>query len=83
MGLINFYNNFHKKSAAQNKLIFEDNFTYRLVISVLNKFATRKNMKVLDYGCGKGTLSDIGTLIDNIAVRLFGESDIFIVCTKR
>lgn len=83
MGLINFYNNFHKKSVAQNKLISEDNITYRLVISVLNKFATRKNMKVLDYGCGEGTLSDIVTLIDNITVRLFGESDIYVICTKR
>lgn len=49
------YNVFHKKTKSQNKIIEEDNFTYHLILSVLNQYL-KSDSKVLDIGCGAGTL---------------------------
>ncbi len=53
------YNDFHKDSRIQKKLINKNNFTYRLIIKELEKVLSniKKNkVNILDYGCGVGTL---------------------------
>lgn len=58
MQLANFYNSFHKNSKVQKNVIQEKNFTYRIVISVLKGVINnRKNLRILDYGCGVGTVA--------------------------
>ncbi len=58
MNSINFYNKFHKKTKVQEKIIDENNFTYKLLTKDLSKLLERKNkLRILDYGCGVGTLS--------------------------
>ena len=52
----NLYEDFHSKTSAQNKTISAKNFTYRLLIESLDKYI-RPGMKILDIGCGAGTLS--------------------------
>lgn len=52
----NNYNKFHSTTTHQSKLINEKNFTYRIFLNVLNKYITT-NEKVLDIGCGAGTLA--------------------------
>lgn len=47
---------FHESTSIQKKIINEKNFTYRIIFNVLNKYI-RKNKKILDVGCGSGTLS--------------------------
>lgn len=49
------YNVFHGKTKSQNRIIKEDNFTYHLILSVLNQYL-KSDSKVLDIGCGAGTL---------------------------
>lgn len=58
MGLIDFYNKFHRASSIQKKVINEKNFTYRIVLSVIDeKIRGRKNLHILDFGCGVGAVS--------------------------
>lgn len=49
-----FYDKYHKDVTLQKRVISEKNFTYRHIISVLNKYFVRKN--VLDIGNGVGTV---------------------------
>ncbi len=49
------YDRFHKSSSVQKKLIGDYNFTYRLILESINKYL-EKSDKVLDIGCGVGTL---------------------------
>jgi len=48
---------YHSKTKRQLKIIKDNNFTYRLLISVINKHLKNSNQKILDIGCGAGTLS--------------------------
>jgi len=58
MDLVDFYNNFHRNVVTQNKIIGVKNFTYRKVVSILEKFLdNKKSLKILDYGCGVGTIA--------------------------
>lgn len=58
MRLNKFYNYFHKNSQIQKKLIKSNNLTYLLCINSLSKYINNENkLKVLDYGCGSGTLT--------------------------
>lgn len=58
MSKTSFYDIFHKKATIQNKVIGDNNFTYRPAIGVVKDAAGNKpGLKVLDYGCGVGTLS--------------------------
>lgn len=53
------YNEFHKNSKIQGKPIKRNNFTYRLIISELEKVlqkVKKKKVEILDYGCGVGTV---------------------------
>jgi ubiquinone/menaquinone biosynthesis C-methylase UbiE len=46
---------FHRSTAIQKRLIQENNFTYRHILKLINKYFTKPG-KVLDIGCGSGTL---------------------------
>lgn len=50
------YENFHKTTLLHRHLVSENNFTYRIIFAVLNKFL-RSRQKILDIGCGAGTIS--------------------------
>lgn len=50
------YNLFHKNTSVQSKTVKDDNFTYRLLLEVLNKYIKPKD-KILDIGCGAGTIA--------------------------
>lgn len=48
---------YHSKTKRQLKIIKDNNFTYRLLVSVISKYLKKPNQKILDIGCGAGTLS--------------------------
>jgi len=50
-----FYDNFHRKSRLQKRIINDKNFTYRDLIKVLKKYIY-KGCSILDVGCGVGTI---------------------------
>lgn len=50
------YNCFHKYTSIQKKIINKKDFTYRLILEVLDRY-TENISNVLDIGCGAGTLS--------------------------
>ncbi len=49
------YDDFHTSTSPQLKFITEKNFTYRLLLEEINKYI-KANEKILDIGCGAGTL---------------------------
>lgn len=49
------YEKFHEKIEPQNKIIGEKNFTYRILIEILERYISDKE-KILDIGCGVGTV---------------------------
>jgi ubiquinone biosynthesis O-methyltransferase len=52
------YESFHKKSNFQKKVISENNYTYFFINKNLKSLlSNQKKLKILDYGCGVGTLS--------------------------
>jgi len=50
------YEEFHKTTLSQTHLISGNNFTYRIILNVVNKYLESPK-KILDIGCGAGTLS--------------------------
>ena len=50
------YNKFHAALIIQKRIISENNFTYRKTIKILDPIVKSKILKILDYGCGVGTL---------------------------
>lgn len=50
------YNKYHKNTTVQKKLISKNNFTYRIIASVVNNYLS-ENQQILDIGCGAGTLA--------------------------
>lgn len=65
------YKEFHKKTKQQYKLIKENNYTYRNMLPILNKYVKRED-RVLDIGCGAGTLcfylAKKGVILDGIDI---------------
>jgi len=52
------YEKFHEHIRLQNKVVTKENFTYKEIISVLNNtFPLLVGKKVLDIGCGSGSLT--------------------------
>lgn len=52
------YEGFHGKTKAQKRIINNKNFTYRVLIDVINNNVHQlQSKKVLDIGCGAGTVS--------------------------
>lgn len=52
----NLYEKFHKNSKVQRHIINSNNFTYRPLISCVDKYLP-KSGQVLDIGCGTGSVS--------------------------
>lgn len=50
------YEEFHKTTLSQTHIISRNNFTYRIILNVISKYLERPK-KILDVGCGAGTLS--------------------------
>ena len=50
------YEEFHKNAGVQTKIVDKNNFTYHIVLSFIDKYL-QPEMKVLDIGCGIGTIS--------------------------
>ncbi len=50
------YEDYHTNTSVQFKIIKENNFTYKLILQVLNKYL-KSEKNVLDIGCGAGTLT--------------------------
>lgn len=50
------YDQFHESSRSQERVISKNNFTYRIIIGILDKYLTNKS-SVLDIGCGAGTIT--------------------------
>ena len=50
------YDEFHKEAIVQKKVISDKNFTYRNILGILKKELTEEKLKILDYGCGVGTI---------------------------
>ncbi|OGY17025.1 MAG: hypothetical protein A2784_04215 [Candidatus Chisholmbacteria bacterium RIFCSPHIGHO2_01_FULL_48_12] len=52
------YEKFHQKTTFQEKLINVKNFTYRIILGVINShISSFSNKTILDIGCGAGTIS--------------------------
>lgn len=52
----NKYEEFHRNTISQRKIIKKSNFTYRILIKQIEK-NLRPNIDVLDIGCGAGSIS--------------------------
>lgn len=50
------YEEFHRNIYSQKRIIKNDNFTYRNITSLIDRYFVRK-AKVLDIGCGAGAIS--------------------------
>jgi ubiquinone biosynthesis O-methyltransferase len=52
------YEKFHQKTTFQEKVINVKNFTYRIILGVINNHISNfSNKAILDVGCGAGTIS--------------------------
>ncbi|RJQ38902.1 class I SAM-dependent methyltransferase [Candidatus Microgenomates bacterium] len=51
------YEDFHKTSNIQKKLIKKNNFTYRNIIKFIDSYLNFSKKNILDIGCGAGTIS--------------------------
>ncbi|MDP3987945.1 MAG: class I SAM-dependent methyltransferase [Candidatus Levybacteria bacterium] len=64
------YEDFHKISLVQKKIIKKNNFTYRNLIEILEKYIKNYQIKsALDIGCGVGTVS---LYLGNKGIETFG-----------
>lgn len=52
------YEEFHQKTGPSLKIIERTNFTYKIILKTFDKYIN-KNEKILDIGCGAGTLDFI------------------------
>lgn len=50
------YDQFHRFTRAQSRIINHHNFTYNIIISILRQYIHNKQ-SILDIGCGAGTIS--------------------------
>jgi len=50
------YEEFHKSTSPSPKIIEKSNFTYKIILKTFDKYIN-KNEKILDIGCGSGSLA--------------------------
>lgn len=50
------YEEYHKNAGIQREIIGRYNFDYHFVLSFIDRYL-RRGMRVLDIGCGRGTIS--------------------------
>lgn len=50
------YEKYHQKTRSQREVIKKKNFTYRLILNTVEPYSVNRK-KILDIGCGAGTLS--------------------------
>lgn len=50
------YEDFHKNACVQEKVISREDFTYHMALSFIDRYL-KPDMRVLDIGCGVGTIS--------------------------
>lgn len=76
------YEDFHKNTLFQTRIINRNNFTYRIILNIISKYL-ESHRKILDIGCGAGTISlylaskgkkVYGIDISNIAIKSCLES---------
>lgn len=75
------YEEFHKETLVQSRIIKENNFTYRIILAVLNRFSDPPK-DVLDIGCGAGTLSFYLASKGNRVVGIDVARNAIEACTK-
>lgn len=51
------YEQFHSLTSSQKYIIDRNNFTYRIIVDVLDQYLDSAKKSVLDIGCGAGTTS--------------------------
>ncbi len=51
------YEDFHKNTKAQKQIIPDYNFTYRIILPIINSYFKMGGKVILDIGCGSGTIS--------------------------
>lgn len=51
------YEKFHELTSKQLKIIGRRNFTYKIILNIIEKYLRSTSLKVLDIGCGAGTIS--------------------------
>jgi len=50
------YEEFHRNTLSQVRIINRNNFTYRIILNVISRYLEPRK-KILDIGCGAGTIS--------------------------
>lgn len=50
------YEEFHRNTLIQTHIISKNNFTYRIILNIISKYLDPPK-KILDIGCGAGTIS--------------------------
>jgi len=78
---MNINDKYHANTKIQKKIIGSDNFTYRIILKIINKYA-KHNAHVLDMGCGVGTI-DFYLASKGCVVTGFDASKIAILIARR
>lgn len=73
------YEKYHQKTRLQKRVIHQKNFTYRLILSVLEPYLVDEK-RILDIGCGAGTLSFYMASKGNNVVGIDISSRVISVC---
>ncbi len=62
------YEKYHQKTRPQREVIKKKNFTYRLILNIVEPYLANRK-KILDIGCGAGTLSLYIANYDNHIIK--------------
>lgn len=54
---IKIHQNYHNDTKVSQRIVFKNNFTYRLLLETIEGIIKKNYLKILDVGCGAGTLS--------------------------